>query len=133
MDREVLAAIEQGDNLEIGLAYALLLVDLASIDARFADEEYSLITGMLQRNFKLTPEEAAQTIAEAKTMQHPFRGALGYADQLKRDLSQADRERLMQLLDDVMNSDNVRDNMELYLRGRYSALLGLGPAGAKAD
>jgi uncharacterized tellurite resistance protein B-like protein len=125
MDREVLAALEQSDEIDMTLAYALMLVDLAAVDSNFADEEYAVISGLLKRNFEVTPEEAERLIIEARAMLHPFRGALGFAEQLTESLAIEERRKLMRMLDEVISADNSTHDLETYLRNRFSQLLGL--------
>ena len=111
---------------EIELAVTVLLVDLASVDQNFDMQEYNTICNGLGRIFGTTREEVQALVNKANLIIANLRGTSRFADLLKQSLSVEQRTLVMEVINEVIGADGVQDGFEVYLKHKFTDLLGLG-------
>ena len=123
----------QATSYELASALTVLLVELASSDQDFAPEEYSTILHGIQRVFGTDPTETRTLIQQAQLKLSNLRATDYVAELLKEHASVAQRQQMLQLIDQVINADGVLDGFEVYHRYRLLKLLGLEEEVPPAD
>lgn len=116
---------KQVNNKELEVALAVILVDLASCDQNFEPQEYAVIQKGLTRLFGTDKSEVSALINQATTVLGNLRGSASYVKKLKDNLSLEERQTVMDIIDDVIESDGVEDGFEVYLRTKFADLLGI--------
>ena len=118
---------------ELELAFAVVLVDLASCDQKFAPREYQVIAGGLRRLFSTPKERVKSLVNQANVVLANLRGTSRFAMMLRDNLDGDEKRAVMETIDDLIGSDGVEDGFETYLRTKFADLLGMPtelPAGA---
>ncbi|MBN8548270.1 MAG: TerB family tellurite resistance protein [Deltaproteobacteria bacterium] len=110
---------------DMELALTVLLVDLAGCDQSFDIQEYNIIQNGLRRVFGTTKSEVTALINQANLTLKNLRGSGRFANLLKDSLDQAQREVIMEVIEDVIAADGVEDGFETYLRHKFADLLGV--------
>ena len=113
------------DEFKLPLAYAFLLVDLALVDHQFHKREYAIIFKKLEQILGLSEEEIRNLIDHASSLIGAQRSSSAYAEYLREKLSSEKRQELMGVIEEMIAADGREEGFELYLRERYSELLGL--------
>lgn len=111
-------------NPEVRLAATVILVDLASVDNDFDDEEYRSISRFLTRAFQIKSSDIRELILKAKQECQKSQAEINeYANYLKEHLNPDERERLLNQLKRLVLADNVTHPFEQMLVDRYEQLL----------
>lgn len=110
---------------DMELALTVLLVDLAGCDQNFDMQEYNIIQNGLRRVFGTNKTEVTALVNQANQTLKNLRGAGRFAGLLKDSLDQAEREVIMEVIEDVISADGVEDGFETYLRHKFADLLGV--------
>jgi uncharacterized tellurite resistance protein B-like protein len=109
---------------ELELALAVLLVDLASCDQNFEQQEYQVISNGLKRMFGTGKSDVQALVNQANTVLKNLRGTSRFAEMLKDNLSHEERQHVMELINEVIDADGQEDGFETYLRHKFAKLLG---------
>lgn len=118
---------------DMELALTVLLVDLAGCDQNFDMQEYNIIQTGLRRVFGTTKSEVTALINQANLTLKNLRGSGRFASLLKDSLDQAQREVIMEVIEDVISADGVEDGFETYLRHKFADLLGVAVKQPQAE
>ncbi len=110
---------------DLELAVTVLLVDLASADQEFDQQEYQVIMHGMMRMFGTSKHEVSALINQAQTVLRNLRGVSRFGNLLKENLSLEERKVVMEIIEDVIHADGVEDDYEVYLRHKLRGLLGL--------
>lgn len=110
---------------DLELAVTVLLVDLASVDQNFDQAEYNIIIHGLMRMFGTAKHQGSALINQAQNVLRSMRGVKRFGEQIKENLSQSERQSVMEIIDDIIKADGVVDDYEIFLRHKFQKLLGL--------
>jgi uncharacterized tellurite resistance protein B-like protein len=112
-----------GNEDELELAVAALLVEAAEIDADFAPRERTVIAGLLERRFGLSPDDAARLLASGERETADSAQLFGFTRIINERLSPARRVELFEMLWEVAYADGVLDPLEDVLLRRLGGLI----------
>ena len=110
---------------DLALAVTVLLVELASSDQSFDPPEYQAIQSGLKQLFGATREEITALINQANLVLANLRGTSSFAETLRDNMSEQDKQTVLQVIDDVINADGKIDGYEIYLKTKVEKLLGV--------
>ncbi|MCB0337825.1 MAG: TerB family tellurite resistance protein [Bdellovibrionales bacterium] len=116
---------------ELELAFTVLLVDLASCDQNFDQDEYQVISKGLIRVFGTSKDQVTALVNQANLVISNMRGTNRFAEMLRDNLSTENKEKVLEIIDEIIQIDGVEDGFETYLRAKFVSLLGLEAAAAK--
>ncbi len=115
----------QNKNVDIPLATAIVLLEVASSDHIVDKFEKSVIHNGLKSIFRISDQAAAGLLVQAKGALASMRSSSAEASVLKEMLDPASKKAVANLIDSLIRCNGVVDSMEVYLRQRFRALLGL--------
>lgn len=115
----------QNKNVDIPLATAIVLLEIASSDHIVDKFEKSVIHNGLKSIFRISDQAAAGLLVQAKGALASMRSSSAEASVLKEMLDPASKKAVANLIDSLIRCNGVVDSMEVYLRQRFRALLGL--------
>lgn len=110
---------------DLELAVSVLLVDLASCDQNFDQQEYEVIVNGLRRLFGTQRTEVRALINEANTLLAGLRGPTRFAELLREHLPPEQKVAIMDIIDQTIAADNTEDGFETYLRHKFAEMLGM--------
>lgn len=108
---------------EIHLAAAALLVEAASIDEDFDDQERAHILAFANNQFGLSDEEANTLLAAAETAVGKSTQLFGFTSAIKNRFSYEERVELVETLWAVIYADGKADAYEQQLMRRIGGLI----------
>jgi uncharacterized tellurite resistance protein B-like protein len=112
-------------HIDVQLATAILLVEVASSDHMIDRFEKSVIHNSLKSIFRISDENAAGLLAKARSALSSMRSSSADASMLKDHLDPATKRAVANTIDSLIRCNGVVDSMEVYLRQRFRSLLGL--------
>jgi uncharacterized tellurite resistance protein B-like protein len=112
-------------HIDVQLATAMILVEVASSDHMIDRFEKSVIHTGLKSIFRISDENAAGLLAKARSALSSMRSSSVEASMLKDYLDLSTKRAIANTIDTLIRSNGVVDTMEVYLRQRFRALLGL--------
>lgn len=112
-----------GDDDELPLAAAALLVEAASLDEDFSDRERQTIIALLEERFGLTPNAAQTLVDRASTAVAESTQLYGFTRVIKDQLQPEERIRIIEMLWEVAYADGRIDPYEAGLVRRVAGLL----------
>ncbi|MFN4896361.1 MAG: TerB family tellurite resistance protein [Pseudomonadota bacterium] len=112
-------------HIDVQLATAMLLVEVASSDHMIDRFEKSVIHNSLKSIFRISDENAAGLLAKARSALSSMRSSSAEASMLKDCLDMATKRAVANTIDTLIRCNGVVDSMEVYLRQRFRSLLGL--------
>jgi uncharacterized tellurite resistance protein B-like protein len=118
---EVSGTLSNRDPLE--LATAALLVEMSRSDFSESPEEKAAIRQLLQRRFGLSDESVDQLIADASRRADTAVSLHEFTHRLNRELPEADKLAIVEMLWRVSHADGHIDKHEEYLVLRIAGLL----------
>lgn len=110
---------------ELELALAVILVDLASADQNFDQNEYQAIALGLRRVFGTSKDQMQVLVNQAKVQLAGLRGTGRFAEMLRDNLTEKDKQAVMEVIEDIIAADGKEDGYETYLRTRLQSTLGI--------
>jgi uncharacterized tellurite resistance protein B-like protein len=110
---------------ELELALTVLLVDLASCDQNFDQDEYQIISQGLMRVFGTSKEGISKLVNQANLVIANLRGTTKFAELLRDNLDNEKKASVMEIIDEIIAADGVEDGFETYLRSKLSGILGI--------
>ncbi len=124
----VLGDDERAANLreeELRLAAAALLVHASLIDGHVDPEETQKLKAMLQSRFAIDDDELRKTLKEAAAWEEDSVDLYGFTSIMCRELDQDGRQRMVEMLWEIVLADGVLHEFESNLVWRASELLGV--------
>jgi uncharacterized tellurite resistance protein B-like protein len=112
-------------NVDVPLATAIVLLEVASSDHMVDRFEKSVIHNGLKSIFRISDQQASALLTKAKTALGSMRSSSAEASMLKDLLDPASKKAVATLIDSLIRCNGVVDSMEVYLRHRFRSLLGL--------
>ncbi|MEN3976733.1 TerB family tellurite resistance protein [Emcibacter sp. SYSU 3D8] len=113
----------EGEGADIHIAAAVLMVDAASIDGEFGDNERGIVAGILKRHFGLTDDALANLMSLAVGRRDTASDLNRYTLTIKDEFSEAQRVELVELLWEVVYADGQLHAYEANLLRRIAGLL----------
>lgn len=110
---------------ELELALTVLLVELASADQSFEQSEYQLIASGLKSLFGTPKSEIQALVNQANTILANLRGTSRFAELLRDNLNEIQRQAVLDIVNDMIAADGREDGFEVYLRNKLAGILGL--------
>ena len=110
---------------ELQLAAAALLFHVVAVDGVVSDEERAMLTNLLARRFDLDPAEAASLAKAAESADAEAVDLYGFTSILKRRLDEADRERIIEMMWQLVYADGSVHEFEDNVVWRVAELLGV--------
>jgi uncharacterized tellurite resistance protein B-like protein len=105
------------------LAAAALLVEVATIDARFDETERQRIINFVRSRFTLSDAEATALLEAAQSEVHGAIQLYAFTSAVKNGFSYEDRVALMESLWEVVYADGIADPFEDQLMRRIGGLI----------
>lgn len=112
-----------GSRDEPQLAACALLVETATMDGDFDDDERATIEGLLARRFALAPDECAALVAEAERAVAESPQLFRFTNAVKTHFDEAERIALIDMLWDVAHADGAVCAYEENLLRRVAGLI----------
>lgn len=122
-DEGELSAADSAQHPE--LLRVLLLLEAATADRDFADEERALIRRLLLDKYQVPPDEFDEILRLAREKRATSVDVYSFTRDISNRLSGDEREELMLELWQVMFADNHLDAEEEYLARKFQKLLKL--------
>ena len=110
---------------ELQLAAAALLVHASLIDGRADPEERRKLKRLLQVRFNLGDDEFERILGEAKAWEQESVDLYSFTSVLCRELDQEGRQRIVEMLWEIVLADGVLHEYEADLVSRGAELLGV--------
>ena len=110
---------------ELRLAAAALLVHASLIDGRADPEERRKLKSLLQVRFKLGEDEFDRILGEAEAWEQESVDLYSFTSVLCRELDQEGRQRIVEMLWEIVLADGVLHAYEADLVSRGAELLGV--------
>ncbi len=108
---------------DLKLSVAVLLVEAARQDDRFAPEERAVITDLLTRKFELAPQDCAALLVAAEARAAEMVQLHGDTNAIFEAMTPDERIGLIEMLWDVVYADGVLDPEEDLLIRRIAGLI----------
>lgn len=116
---------ESLDAERLKLATAALLVRAGVIDGRLEDVERATLMALLQAKFDLEGADADRLVRAAEAREREAIDLYRFTSELTRQLGQDGRQRIVEMLWEVVVADGVVDEFEANLVWRVAELLGV--------
>jgi len=107
----------------IRLATAVLMTEVARVDYDYDETEFESLIGLIGHAFHLSAEEAADLANAAGEAAEEYVSLHGFTQLLNKNLSEADKERVVSLLWQVAFADGRLDKYEDWLVLKIADLL----------
>lgn len=107
------------------LATAALLVHTIAIDGAISEKERKALIAALMRSFDLSKSEADGLIERARERDHEAVDLYGFTSVLKRSLDAPGRERVIEMMWEIVFSDGNVHEFEDNMVWRVAELLGV--------
>lgn len=117
------APAKERGNADLHLAAAVLMVDAASIDGGFGDQERGVVAGILKRHFGLSDDALATLLSLAEGKRDSASDLNRYTLTIKDEFSEEQRVELVELLWEVVYADGRLHDYEANLLRRIAGLL----------
>jgi uncharacterized tellurite resistance protein B-like protein len=105
------------------LAAAALMVEAATMDSEFDANERGRISQLVQERFALSPQDAAELIAEAEQAAAESVAFQGFTNAVKNGFDHDERVQLIEMLWEVVYADGTLHDYEASLLRRVTGLL----------
>jgi uncharacterized tellurite resistance protein B-like protein len=112
---------------ELQLAAAALLVHASVVDGHADPEEQRKIKSLLQTRFNLDDDEFNRILQEAEAWERDSVDLYSFTSVLSRELDQEGRQRIVEMLWEIVLADGVVHEYEADLVSRGADLLGVSP------
>ena len=112
---------------ELQLAAAALLVHASVVDGHADPEEQRKIKSLLQTRFNLGDDEFNRILQEAEAWERDSVDLYNFTSVISRELDQEGRQRIVEMLWEIVLTDGVVHEYEADLVSRGADLLGVSP------
>ena len=109
------------DDLQV--AVGALLVESATRDDEFGDDERKAIEALLEQRFDLSATETAELLQAAETAKHGSMELFGFIRKVMKEMDEAQRIEVVEMLWDVAYADGVLDPHEDAMIRKVAGLL----------
>jgi uncharacterized tellurite resistance protein B-like protein len=113
------------DARHIFLAACALLLEIASADGEFSDEEMNIILSILENDYALSGDEATEVIKAAQAERGKSIDLWQFTNIINQNYSEEDKIRVMETVWKVIYADGRLDGHEDYLVHNLARLLRL--------
>ena len=110
---------------ELQLAAAALLVHVTGVDGHVDPEERRKLKNLMQKCFNLDETEFRRVVGEAEAWEHEAVDLYSFTSVLCRELDQEGRQRIVEMLWEIVRADGVLHEFEDNLVARSAELLGV--------
>lgn len=110
---------------ELQLATAALLAHAAAIDGHVAARERATLKRLVERHFALAPDEAEELVSEAEAAERAAVDIYSFTRVLQSRLSQDERQRIVELMWEMVAADGEVHPYESNLVWRAAELIGV--------
>jgi uncharacterized tellurite resistance protein B-like protein len=110
---------------ELRLAAAALLIHASQIDGHVDPEERKKLKELLKSRFGIDDAELRRILKEAEALEHDSVDLYSFTSVLCRGLDQEGRQRIVEMLWEIVLADGVLHEFESNLVWRASELLGV--------
>lgn len=118
--------IEQNKNtISIEIACAVLLCEVMRADGVFTENEQDKLSGILSKQFKLTPQEVTSTLEQAFHLSENANDFYQFTSKLNQHYSLDERIKIVTLLWQVAYADGELANIEEHIIRKIADLLHL--------
>lgn len=111
-------------KIDLEIALTVLLVDLASCDQNFDQQEYLIISKALKEMFGTSKSEVSSLVNQAELVLKNYRGTSTFIETLRDNLDKDEKSAVICIIDDIIAADGVEDGFETYLRAKFTDMLG---------
>lgn len=115
-------------KIDLEIALTVLLVDLASCDQNFDQQEYIIISKALKEMFGTSKSEVSNLVNQAELVLKNYRGSTSFIETLRDNLDNEEKALVVNIIDDIIAADGVEDGFETYLRAKFTDMLGVEKA-----
>lgn len=116
--------VSMGED-ELRLAVAALLFHVIAIDGVVSDEERATLADVLKRRFGLDPEQTKSLVEAAENAEAEAVDLYGFTSVLKNRLDTADRERIVEMMWELVFADGRVHEFEDNVVWRVAELIGV--------
>lgn len=126
---ETISSSESGDadtegrEAALRMATAVLMIDVARADHVFEESEFDRVLQLVERHFKLTPEQAAELVNQASDKADDLVSAYEFTEILHKHLDENEKARIVSLLWQIAYADGRLDKYEDSLVRKIGDLL----------
>jgi uncharacterized tellurite resistance protein B-like protein len=110
---------------ELQIATCALLLETAHADDEFSPDEERLIESLMKNYFNLSEETVQELKIAAEQKRKDSIDLWGFTKTIKEQYSQEEREKVIEMLWQVIYTDETLNEHEDYLAHKISLLLGL--------
>lgn len=114
----------QGED-RLALATCALLLEMAHTDAEFSAEEQNAIMAILQKQFRISPEDAGTIIELAGAEREESLDLWQFTNLINLHFNHSEKLRVLEILWAVIYADGKVDMHEEYLMRKLSNLLNM--------
>ena len=111
------------DGLELGLATATLLMEVARADSRISEEERQTVGRLIERHFSLPPASTREIMASAEHESRYATSLYPFTRLINRTCSPEEKVQIIGMLWQVTCADGHVDKYEEYLVRKIADLL----------
>ena len=111
------------DGLELRLATATLLMEVARADNRITEDERRDVRRLIEKHYALSPEQTQDVAASAESMSRHATSLYPFTRLINRACSPEEKVRIIGMLWRVTCSDGYVDKYEEYLVRKIADLL----------
>ncbi|EKV26945.1 hypothetical protein C882_2169 [Caenispirillum salinarum AK4] len=111
------------DHDDVAVAAAAVMVETATLDGTFDEDERASILGLLQRRFQLSDADARELLAEAEAEQQDTNELYAFTRAIKDHFDHDQRVEMVEMLWEVVYADGVAHDFETNLMRRVCGLL----------
>lgn len=113
------------DEVDHKLAASALLFHIVAIDGLVSPDERTMLAELLMRRFGLDYDSTETLIKEAERVEKESVDLYGFTSVLKRQLDEADRERIVEMMWKLVYADGAVHEFEDNVIWRVAELLGV--------
>lgn len=116
-----------GDQMaeRLRMATCVILLEAATADDHFTDEEQGQIINILQDRFQMTPEAVRELVESAEKERKSATDLWYYTNVINENMDNEEKYRLMELVWEVIYSDGTLDKFENYVAHKLLNMLRL--------
>ncbi len=118
---DVLSSAEREERIKV--ATCVILIESATADEHFSNEEQQKVINILKTEFNLTDDAVRELIEESETQRQNTSDLWYFTDQINQNFTNEEKYELMEKVWEVIYSDGTLDKYENYMAHKLSNLL----------
>lgn len=111
------------DQDDVAVAAAAVMVEAATLDGTFDENERASILALLQRRFQLSDADARELLAEAEAEHQESNELYSFTRAIKDHFDHDQRVEMVEMLWEVVYADGIAHDFETNLMRRICGLL----------